>query len=428
MLYTEKLVAELERTRALFASYDERYGQQRETWREALAALGARYPDAAALRRALDAALANAERPHGSHAAGALPTREYDRWRQLGRSGPPVLPFGRAFAHHEESRAWAEGLRGTTTFAVDGSQLLPWRDASVPVALVQAGIFENPHQPPAPYLKDVRTELLPPDDLLVSDPEMMNARTNEAAGYSERIVHLRRFELEVDTLVERLEYHAARRMAGAKAPVVALFDGSLIVSFALKMPPPYPDRYAAAAQRLLDASRRTRIPLLGYIDTSYARDTITLLRTLTGDELPPARGIHDALLWGDALAWGDRTPAFLSAREDLAAMGYHGGADAVAFVYLRAARDRPPARVEFPAWLLEDGPDGGLLDATMDVLRAEIITGQGYPYSIEAADAVAVISTEDRARFYTLFQQFAEREGLDFTFSRKALSKSRRRV
>lgn len=423
MLYTEKLVAELERKRALFTSYDERYGQQREAWREALAALGAHYPDAAALQRALDAALKDAERPH---AAGALPTREYDRWRQLGRSGPPVLPFGRAFAHHEESRAWAEGLRDTTTFAVDGSQLLPWRDASVPVALVQAGIYENPHQPPAPYLKDVYTELLPPEDLLTSEPELANARTNEAAGYSERIVHLRRFELEVKTLVERLEHHAAKREAGEDRPVVALFDGSLIVSFAIKMPPPYPERYAAAAQRLLDASRRTRIPLLGYIDTSYARDTITMLRALSGDKLPPPRGIHDALLWGDALAWGDRTPAFVSAREDLATMGYRSGTDAVAFVYLRAASDRPPARVEFPAWLLEDGE--APLDRVMDVLRAEIITGQGYPYSIEAADAVAVISAEDRARFYALFQLFAEREGLDFTFSRKALSKSRRRV
>jgi hypothetical protein len=421
MLYTEKLVAELERKRALFTSYDETYGQHRDAWRDAFAALGTRYPDAATLRRAIDASLANAERPH---AAGALPTSEYDRWRQAGHFGLPVLPFGHAFAHHEESRAWAEGVRGIITFAVDGSQLLPWRDASVPVALVQAAIFENPHQPPAPYLKDVRTELLPPEDLLVSEPEMMNARTNEAAGYSERIVHLRRFELEVNTIVSRLEYHAARRQEGHDAPVVALFDGSLIVSFALKMPPPYPDRYAAAAQRLLDASRRTRIPLLGYIDTSYARDMITMLRTLTGDELPPSRGIHDALLWGGALEWGDRTPAFLSAREDLAAMGYRGGADAVGFVYLRAARDRPPVRVEFPAWVLEDG----MLDQVMDVLRAEIITGQGYPYSIEAADAVAVISTEDRARFYTVFQQFAEREGLDFTFSRKALSKSRRRV
>ena len=424
MLYTEKLLAELERTRELFASYDKDYSKQRGAWRMALAEVGARYPDAATLKRALDAALAAAEHPT---MAGALPTGEYDRWRALGHSGPPVLLFGRAFANHEESRAWAEGVRGVTTVAVDGSQLLPWRDASVPVALAQAGIFENPHQPGAPYLKDVNIELLSPEDLLLSEREMMNAGANEAAGYSERIVHLRRFELEVKTLVERLEHHAVRRQAGDSAPVVALFDGSLIVSFALKMPPPYPDRYADAAQRLLDASRRTRIPLLGYIDTSYARDTITMLRTLSdvsGDELPPPRGIHDALLWGGALAWGDRTPAFLSAREDLSAMGYRGGGDAVAFVYLRAAHDRPPARVEFPAWVLEEGQ----LDQVMDALRAEIIIGQGYPYSIEAADAVAVISAEDRARFYALFQQFAEREGLDFTFSRKALSKSRRRV
>jgi hypothetical protein len=424
MLYTEKLLAELERKRALFTSYDERYALQRQAWRDALARLGTRFSGAAALQQALRAAQSQAERPLSM---GALPTSEYDRWRRAHPAGPPVLPFGRTFAHHEESRAWAEQIRGTTTFAVDGSQLLPWRDASLPVALVQAGIFENPHLPSEPYLKDVRTELLPPEDLLVNEPDMMNARTNEAAGYSERIVHLRRFELEVETLVERMEHHMARRQSGNPTPVIALFDGSLIVSFAIKMPPPYPDRYAAAAQRLLDASRRTRIPLLGYIDTSYARDTLTMLRilcTLSGDELPPPHGIHDALLWGDALAWGDRTPAFLSAREDLAAMGYRGGADAVAYVYLRAASDRPPARVEFPAWLLEDG----LLDGVMDALRAEIITGQGYPYSIEAADAVAVISTEDRARFYALFQQFAEREGLGFTFSRKALSKSRRRV
>jgi hypothetical protein len=34
----------------------------------------------------------------------------------------------------------------------------------------------------------------------------------------------------------------------------------------------------------------------------------------------------------------------------------------------------------------------------------------------------------DRAQFYATFQEWAEREGLPFTFSRKALSKSRRRV
>jgi hypothetical protein len=131
--------------------------------------------------------------------------------------------------------------------------------------------------------------------------------------------------------------------------------------------------------------------------------------------------VTDALLWRGELGWGDRTPAFLSARYDLARLG---GAAGVGFVYFQAAQDRPPARIEFPRWLL----DAGLLDRALDVVRAEVIAGTGYPYPIEAADAVAVISAPDRAHFYALFQEFAEREGIAFSFSRKALSKSRRRV
>jgi len=58
----------------------------------------------------------------------------------------------------------------------------------------------------------------------------------------------------------------------------------------------------------------------------------------------------------------------------------------------------------------------------------EVIAGNGYPYAIEAADAVAVISQENRAEFYALFQDFAKEAGVPLNFSRKALSKSRRRV
>jgi hypothetical protein len=184
------------------------------------------------------------------------------------------------------------------------------------------------------------------------------------------------------------------------------------------------------------------VPLLGYIDTSYARDIVTMLHALMGatddqTALPAeARGLSDPLLWHGALGWGDRTPAFFSARYDLARMGYGAGDGAndgakdgagrgeVAFVYFQAALDRPPARIEFPRWLL----DAGLLDRVLEVVRAEVIAGTGYPYPIEAADAVAVISAPDRAQFYALFQEFAEREGIQFSFSRKALSKSRRRI
>jgi hypothetical protein len=105
-------------------------------------------------------------------------------------------------------------------------------------------------------------------------------------------------------------------------------------------------------------------------------------------------------------------------------MGYAAQAHDVAFVYLQTASARPPARIEFPRWVLE----AGLLDTVVDVVRAETVAGTGYPYAIETADAAAVIRAADRAQFYALFQAFVERAGLSFTFSHKVLSKSRRRA
>jgi hypothetical protein len=425
VLYTEKLLAELERQREAFARYSARFGRQIEAYRAALGSLGTRYPTA----EALEAALAPREQ-----ASGARPTAEYDRWRALQpQQTVPVLPFAPNFANHEEARAWAECLRGVTTVAVDGSQLLPWRDASLPVAIVQAGVYENPHLPPAPYLKDVEMVVLTPEELLAADDQEEQGAGDDTrasvAGQADRMVHLRRFELEAETLIARMRAHTERRASGrdsAERPIVVFCDGSLIVSFARRMSPWYRERYLRAERRLLDASQEYQAPLVGYIDTSLARDIVVMLRAMPDAQsaLPPPRGVSDALLWRGALGWGDRTPAFLAARDDLP-----GAADAakeqdVAFVYFQAALDRPPARVEFPRWIV----DAGLLDAVMDAVRAETIVGNGYPYPIEAADAVAVITTEDRARFYRLFQEFTEREGLPFGFSRKVLSKSRRRV
>jgi hypothetical protein len=426
MLYTQKVLAELRRKRALFTGYQRRHGEHLAAYRAALASLGARYPSATVLAAAQDRIAAKdggRERP-----TGARPTPEYDRWCQSAMGDVPRMRFGPTFAHHEEARAWAETLRGVTTIAVDGSQLLPWKDASLPVALVQAGLFENPHQPPAPYVKDVAVELLGPEDLTGDESDALDARSDDMLGYSEQMVHLRRFELEVETLASRMEQHAGKRdghaSIGDEGSVVAFYDGSLLVSFALKMPPRYRERYVAAVQRLRQASLACRIPLVAYVDTSYARDIVTLLRALSGDDpLVDPRGVYDALLWRD-LAWGERSPAFLVARGDLPRFPGEGTEEGVGFVYLRSALDRPPARLEFPYWVL----DAGLLDRVMDVVRAEVIAGNGYPYCIEAADAVAVISSIDRARFYALFQEYAEREGIAFTFSRKAASKGRRRV
>jgi isopentenyldiphosphate isomerase len=77
-----------------------------------------------------------------------------------------------------------------------------------------------------------------------------------------------------------------------------------------------------------------------------------------------------------------------------------------------------------PRWIV----DTGQLDRVLDIVRAECVVGNGYPYPLETADAVAVLTAEDRERFYRLFQQFLAEEQMELKITRKALSKRRRRV
>lgn len=438
MLYASKVLAALAEKRDHFRGFGAEFGKQISGYREALRQLGQRYPTAADISAKL-AARADATAP-----VGALPTQEYDRWRALVGNPAggliPALTFREQFEHHQQARAWAERLRGITTLAVDGSQLPPWRDASLPVGLIQVGLFENPHDSAQRYVKDVLVEILSPADLAEGE-DMSHAAASgqngagagqgglaqkrtphESFAYSEQMVHLRRFELETQTLVNWMRRYAERPAETRAAFPLVFYDGSLVVSFALTMPPIYRERYISAALSLLDASQSCRVPLIGYIDTSFARDVTTLLGRLF-EQLPETKHLHDALLWQGVLEWGDRTPAFISARGDV--LGSYGRFhEQVAFVYMQTVSHRPPARLEFPRWMLDEG----ILDAVLDVVRAEVIAGNGYPYAIEAADAVAVISLRDREEFYRLFQDFAARNDLGLSFSSKALSKSRRRV
>jgi len=79
--------------------------------------------------------------------------------------------------------------------------------------------------------------VLTPEDLSSGDSDLLDARTGEALGYSERLVHLRRFELEVETLIARMRHHAESnwqsRSSDDVPPIVALYDGSPVPRFIL---------------------------------------------------------------------------------------------------------------------------------------------------------------------------------------------------
>jgi hypothetical protein len=422
MLHKGKLHAALNLKRGQFNAFDDSFSDQLDAYRHALETLYTRYPSSSHLEHRLP--------PNGigMPSAGARPTMEYDRWLVHAAQSDyhrPIISFGSEFENHEQARQWAECIEGITTIAVDGSQLQPWRDASIPVALIQVGLFANPHSQGRPYTKDVRLEVLSPDEII--EESLTENKDPDSYPYSEMQVTLRRYMLEVETLCNQMEQYGQKRREGdpSYSPIV-FFDGSLVVSFALTMPGPYRERYIASAISLLQTSEQQRVPLIGYIDTSYARDIITMLRRLDMMERQPVlretKNIHDALLWQSQLRWGDRTPAMICSRGDILE-GYGPYRERVAFCYLQTTSTRPPVRLEFPRWMLDDG----ILEPVLDVVRAEVIAGQGYPYAIESADAVAVITMQDRAEFYGLFQNFMERQGLKFTFSTKSISKSRRR-
>src|SRR5215472_6214037 len=163
MLHKGKLLAALNEKRGQFSLYDGSFSEQLGLYQHALETLYQHYPSSAQLEQALPS------KESGMPTAGARPSIEFDRWLVEAEQHPyhgPLVPFGREFANHEQARQWAECIEGVTTVAVDGSQLLPWRDASIPVALVQIGFFVNPHQQNRQYVKDVRMEVLPPDEIM----------------------------------------------------------------------------------------------------------------------------------------------------------------------------------------------------------------------------------------------------------------------
>ncbi len=403
MFVRSAAAAALDRKKALFSLYDhDRREEQRRMkgWLEEL-----KTDSAVSLNSRLDAI--------DDDWPGALPTAEFDRVAGM------RIPLGVSWQNREQASQWAlETLDGRPALAVDGSQIVPTTDYAPPVGAVQIGWFFNDRCPTADgdaagrYEKDIAFEVLAPDELLDSggdDSVFPNWRVNQE-----------RFILECAKLCEFMERCAGRPFA--RRPVCFL-DGSLIISFAGQLRAGREHGYIQAVQALLACSERTRTPLVGYVDNTYSRDLVSLLATLHG--LPAPAHINDAYLLRDTLpSWGDRSPFWVCARQDrLSDAGRADFYKQVCFCLARLSMENPPARLEIPRWLLESGR----ADDIVALVLAEAVVGNGYPYVLEAADVTAVIQQQDRQRFYRLYQDFLQEQGLAMTVTRKQRSKQLRR-
>ncbi len=397
MLFRDLLNQALHDKRSEFGLYFERSAAEREYYLTTLNSIAA-----APLADVLGT-LADADN------CGGVPSEEIERHGSL------VFEFEYDWQNHEQAREWAaDVLAGRTTFAADGSQIFAGRETTLPVAAIQVGWFENPHDASKPYEKNARFEVLSPEDLIAGDDEPLNPETR---------VGERRFHAEVRRAAEFLSKAKGWRERGERMPL-AFFDGTLLVSFALPRTS-IQESFIQAMVNLVRHSRECEVPIVGYVDRSFARDLLSLAETYSPAGKPEQKNLFDASVLQSAIvSWGGRTGFFYSRRKGLGAFEDSStGRPTVGFVYLRTTANSVPVRLDVPAWIFE----AGLLDEIVDVVRAECVIGVGYPYALETADQTAVISTRDREVFVRALQDFANREKLEFNISRKNESKGRRR-
>lgn len=410
MLDREKVIVALERKRSQFEEHANVLIRQQGLVQSRLQALQAR-----SSREILDYL-----NQAGIEWPGALPTDEFDQADNL------CILFDAKWVNHQDARAWAMGvLQGKPVVAVDGSQIVPTKDLNIPVGAVQVGWYINYHVPGGHYVKDVEFEVLGPAELGDELEEDMGDTLTPSWRVSQA-----RFLREADRLCAIIEEFAD---TPDDAKPLCFFDGSFIVSFAGQLRPERARPYIQAVTKLLDCSARWRVPLVAYVDRSYSRDFVNLVDVIATAHTPvgPSHAsfeslrLSDAALFAPLLAdWGDRTPLFYCARGDSLSMDDRAPFYTdVAFTYMRLTRDGVPARVEMPRWLVEEGR----ADEILDRVRGECVVGTGYPYAVETADALAVISGPDRERFYGIFEQFAQQAGMALVQTRKAASKVARR-
>jgi hypothetical protein len=368
------------------------------------------------LQRLNQTAYAEIQKELADKNAGAIPSDELDRFKTFS------VAFAKSWANHEAAREWAnEVLQNRTTFAADGSQLFSERDVSLPVGAIQIGWFENPHDAAQRYEKSAHFEILSPEVLLQEQEEPIIPETR---------VGERRFHAEVEKASEFLSKKCGWQARGERMPL-AFFDGTLLVSFSL----PQTDLQETFIKRmvgLVKLSRETEVPIVGYVDRSYARDLMNLLDALAGELTSVKQTLYDANILHASTAdfsqtltnWGDRTCFCFSKRRGLNLfLDENTGKPLVGFTYLQTTGEGAPARLDVPSWIYEKG----FLNEVLDVVRAECVIGLGYPYALETADQTAVITMRDREVFLRALQDFAQREKLNFNVSRKAASKGRRR-
>lgn len=305
-----------------------------------------------------------------------------------------------------------------TVVATDGSQIAPSHHEIAWCYVLNVGRILYTYGTGEPPLQDSRPSLHH------REGDMRPTLGSRAVAMSEELLGALRDVQERQALVELAHLAVARRH-----PAIALSDGTLILWMLEDKPEAVREALLADHLACLDTLRDLRVPVAGYLSGTRAAEVTGLLRLAACPkprlvcetcalETPPCEAAHwpvsDRRLWESRLAPGERSPLFASRAGILARYGPHR----VLFFYLHVGAE--VARIEVPAWVAEDAE---LLARVHALCYDQAQKGMGYPIALQEAHNQAVVTREDRARFFSLLGARMQQLGVRVSQSHKQLKK-----
>ncbi len=321
---------------------------------------------------------------------------------KLLEEGKLIHPFHYNWKNRHEAMEWVDSvLCGVALGAVDGSQIYSDKNYDMPIAVLQASRIFNRHTEKKEYEQEIEASIITPDEF------------EKASVYSfgSEYVDARRFSMEYDAITALIKEHEK---------LCILLDGALILSHINVLNRNIRQIYINAILKLLDDSKKTGNPVIGFIDTTMPRDVTLMMHFLFKLKKSKLQDTH----FFSSLQWGERTAAFVCDRDDRRGGesgsvldNYGSFRNDIAFFYMRLSSGLP-ARIEFPAWALKD------VDKLANIIRAESIIRGNYPDILMRAHDASVIRMSEHDLFYGMLDNFCRAHGIKINKSAKHFHKT----
>lgn len=321
-------------------------------------------------------------------------------WHSFTSSAKP--PSSDAHVHWVESPGAQLAVKPQqhpyTVIGIDGSQIYPDRHEGIRCALVNtAAVTFTYGENHSTYTASTIPELIVPQKLIGFDETSI-------------IVDTLRHERELSYGLER-----AKSLPTNNATLL-LFDGALMFWHLLSLGATR-NTYLRLCMQILEQLHEQRVAAAWYTSLPNSTQLINFLRTLSGQ---PFENIVDADFMMYALSTNRRSPFFEPAHP--LAQEYPAHLRPIA-TYLHNGSEI--GRVELPTWIAYDP----LLNTRcLAMILDQCNKGAGYPICLAHAHERAVVTPQDRRRFFALIEQTLWAQGTHQAVSRKQSSKKQVRV